>query len=94
MLTRKGFQTGDVYYFQDWQRPMSGSPRFAPTVCRNPWQVIGFHNREYHPARGPSQFMRGGHLVTVRSLRDGRTQTIADWMLRQAEEIGLQFSKR
>jgi hypothetical protein len=34
--------------------------------------------------------MRDGHLATVRSLRDGRSQKVAGWLLKFAEELGLE----
>jgi hypothetical protein len=63
-------------------------------ACRNPWIVVAWLNREYAAARKVdgryiSTFCRGGHLAIVQSLRDGRTATVADWILLQCEDSGL-----
>jgi hypothetical protein len=73
---------GAILYLQDGMRPMGGF-RTTP-VCRNPWQVIAWLPRESFT--GPAA---GGHLALVKSLRDGRTQTVADWILLACDDAGL-----
>lgn len=80
---------GTIAYIQDSMRPF-GSVEFP--VCRNPWIVTAWHNREYFPCvqnRPEVQYMTGGHLATVRSLRDGRIKQVADWLLLRCEDAGL-----
>ena len=91
MLTGK-IPVGTILYLQDGVRPF-GVDRFWKPVCRNPWQIIAWHNREYHsavPGRPPTTFLRGGHLATVRSLRDGQVKRVSDWLLKFANELGLE----
>lgn len=90
-------RVGQVFYIQDDHRPIGGgctALRYRwRDCCRNPWQVIAWSNREYYPAvkgASPVTYMRGGHLATVRSLRDGRVKQVADWILLQCEELGLE----
>lgn len=92
MLTRAHpVPVGTIAYIQDGMRPFGRDSR-APIICRNPWIVTAWLNREYHPcspSRPHTTYLRGGHLAVIRSLRDGRTQTVADWMLRQCDDAGL-----
>lgn len=81
---------GTILYLQDGVRPFSGF-RKKP-IRRNPWIVEAWLNREYFPAAqgAPSvRYLSGGHLAIVRSLRDGRTQTVADWLLLACSDAGL-----
>ena len=76
---------GEIVYIQDGLRPLSG--KRDPFTYRNPWIVEAWHNREYFPAVQGARdriWMSGGHLATVRSLRDGRRQLVADWILRMS----------
>jgi hypothetical protein len=74
---------GTIVYIQDGLRPLGGFR--GPFVFRNPYIVESWHNREYFPAikgQHPHKvYMQGGHLATVRSLRDGRRHQVADWVL-------------
>ena len=76
---------GTILYIQDGIRPMSGLPR--QIVCREPWQVVAFLP-EQHPFYGP---MARTGLVLVKSLRTGRTQTVAPWIVEMCEDAGLQW---
>ena len=70
---------GRIVYIQDNVRP------FAPIdypVRRNPWMIVGFHNRYCDSVR-----LRGGHIVDVRSLRDGRSGLVADWIVKRCLEF-------
>ena len=70
---------GRIVYIQDNVRP------FAPIdypVRANPWMIVGFHNRDCMGRR-----LRGGHLLTVRSLRDGRSGLVADWIVKRCLEF-------
>jgi len=73
---------GTIIYIQDGMRPLGGL-RDRP-VCRNPWMVECWHNRECL-----GSILAGGHLATVRSLRDGRRQQVADWILLRCDDLGL-----
>ena len=77
---------GTILYLQDGVGPF-GVPRFWTPVFRNPWQIVAWHPREYQRAHQPPLRMRGGHLATVRSLRDGRQQQVADWLLKFASDL-------
>jgi len=82
---------GTIVYIQDGIRPLSGF-RTEP-VCRNPWIVESWHNREYFPCVSGAPYrtyMHGGHLATVRSLRDGRRAQVADWILAMCVDAGLE----
>ena len=85
MLTGK-IPVGTILYLQDGVTPFGVHRGWRP-VFRNPWQVIAWHPREYQRPHRPPLAMRGGHLATVRSLRDGRVQQVADWLLKFAEEL-------
>ena len=74
---------GTIVYIQDGIRPLSGF-RERPTY-RNPWIV-----ESWHPGILCSKAMAGGHLATVRSLRDGRRQQVADWVLLTCIDAGLE----
>lgn len=81
---------GTIVYLQDGMRPFGVSRWFSP-VFRNPWQVIAWTNREYFPcvqSKPAKTYMAGGHLAVVRSLRDGRTQTVADWLILACIDAG------
>lgn len=75
---------GTVVYLQDGLRPLSGFR--GPIVCRNPWEVIAF-------APQPSSFdgiTRSvyGSRAVVRSLRDGRIETVGEWHLLAHDDAG------
>jgi hypothetical protein len=81
---------GTVLYIQDGVRPFSMQ---TPFTRRNPWIVEAWLNREYYPAakgKPAVSMMLGGHLARVRSLRDGRTQLVADWILLRCIDAGLE----
>lgn len=83
---------GTIVYLQDGLRPF-GRDSHHPIVCRNPWQVVAWRNREYFPAvagRPRVTYMVGGHLAEVKSLRDGRVKLVADWMLLACLDAGLE----
>ncbi len=73
---------GTILYIQDDVRPLAGL-RDHP-VCRNPWIVECWHPRECM-----GKTLAGGHLATVRSLRDGRRQKVAYWILLRCDGLGL-----
>jgi hypothetical protein len=75
---------GSIFYLQDF-RPFGRIRGGGAPVLRNPWIVEAWHPRELD-----GKYMRGGHLVTVRSLRDGQRRKIADWLLLAAREDGLE----
>jgi hypothetical protein len=76
---------GTIVYIQDGIRPLR---RFCQRpVCRNPWIVESWHPRDHF-----GKAMAGGHLATVRSLRDGRRQQVADWLLLACIDAGLEKS--
>jgi len=80
---------GTIVYIQDNVRPFS-FPRW-PIRC-NPWIVRAWRNREYYPAVAGAPrttYMAGGHLAVVQSLRDGRIQDVADWVLLRCIDAGL-----
>jgi len=76
---KRDLPVGTVVYVQDDCRPLTA--RQNPPVYRNPWVIVAWLPRECL-----GLFMRGGHLAMVRSLRDGRIQRVADWILRQSLE--------
>lgn len=82
---------GAIVYLQDGVRPFGVSRHFTP-VLRNPWRVEAWLNRQYHPCVPGRRvtYMAGGHLAVVRSLRDGRVQTVADWLLLRSIDMGLE----
>lgn len=87
---------GTIFYLQDGVRPLGGRNRHARIIRRNPWIVVAWHNRKYHPAvkdYDHTTFLAGGHLATVRSLRDGREQQVADWFLRWHLDNGFELEK-
>jgi hypothetical protein len=73
---------GQIVYLQDGLGPFGPGSRFWSPVFRNPWIVEAWHPRELLGKR-----CAGGHLATVRSLRDGRRQVVADWLLRMCLEL-------
>ena len=75
--------TGTILYIQDW-RPMGGQ---RDVVCREPWIIEAWLPRHHAPTN--TYLANGGHLAVVRSLRTGRRQTCADWLLLMAYDAGL-----
>lgn len=73
-------------------RHLDAAPR---GTLRHPYIVESFEPRTYSAARrGPDgqwqdTRMSGGHLCTVRSLRDGRRRQVADWLVLACIEAGL-----
>lgn len=82
---------GTIVYIQDGVRPFGwGRHRI---ICRDPWQVEAWIPREYSQWDGKafrSVRIAGGHLAQVRSLRTGRRQTVADWILLASIDAGLE----
>lgn len=77
---------GTIIYIQD------RIGRYESPICREPWIVEAWTNREYHPAVNGAPhttYMAGGHLAIVRSLRTGRRQRAADHILRACDDLGL-----
>lgn len=72
---------GEVIYIQDNVRPFS--PIRHP-VMREPWIVQAWMNRHHKPT---GQYLRGGHLAQVKSLRTGRVAFIADWILLRCSDL-------
>jgi hypothetical protein len=82
---------GTIVYLQDGVRPFRGLAQ--PVIRRNPWMVEAWLNRDYQrQISGKWTTMKavGGHLAMVRSLRDGRKQLIADWILLACVDAGLE----
>lgn len=80
---------GTIVYIQDGLTPFGPrDPRFFSPVRRAPYVVEAWHNREYHTCtkRG-TVAMAGGHLATVRNLRDGRRSLAADWLIAMSLEL-------
>ncbi len=86
---------GSSYYVQDegyFRNRCSASP-----VCKDPWQVEGFTNGVMHAARRNrdtgrwEDTYRSGRsdLAVVRSLRNGRRQTVAVRLLVLHDDLGL-----
>jgi hypothetical protein len=71
--------TGSIIYIQDNLRPFSAPSK---VVKRNPWIVRAWMNRECL-----GRILKGGHLAVVQSLRDGRTQTVSDWILLRSIDV-------
>ena len=85
---------GSIFYLQDdgYRRARFG----GTAVCRTPWIVEGFLNGQYHAAR---RDLATGHwlsvyvgnrtdLAVLRSLRDGRRQSVAVRLLQLHEDEG------
>jgi len=82
---------GTIVYIQDGVRPLTALSR--PAVMRNPWIVEAWLSRDYSlPTAGKWTIVKrsGGHLASVRSLRDGRRQLVADWILLACIDAGLE----
>ena len=78
---------GTIVYLQD------RIDRYNPPIFRNPWIVTAWHNREYFPVvkgRPEVLYMAGGHLATVRSLRDGRELRVSAHHILNAVDNGWQ----
>lgn len=76
---------GAIVYIQD------RLGRYDSPTFRNPWQVLAFHNREYHPCvkgRPRTTYMRGGDIATVKSLRDGRVAKVATHIILACDDEG------
>jgi len=64
-----------------------------PIVSRNPWMVEAWINRDYPvlvSGKWTTVKIAGGHLAMVHSLRDGRRQLVADWILLACMDAGLE----
>jgi hypothetical protein len=91
--TSAQFRSAPSLYIRDAVRPPSGiSER---TVRREPWIVEAWLPREYAKWDATSRTFKsvrvsGGHLALVRSLRNGRVQPIADWILLVCLDAGLE----
>lgn len=85
---------GTILYIQDGVRPLCGLTR--PIVCREPWIVEAWLPRdstEWDLGQRAHRTVRvaGGHLASVRSLRDRRrVQIVADWILLSCLDAGLE----
>ena len=81
---------GTIVYVQDHISPMSGFR--TQTVRRNPWILQAWENRPYHratPHGVATTYLAGGHTAQIRSLRNGRVQSVADWILLACVDAGL-----
>jgi len=82
-------QAGQVVYLQD-VRPMG---RCGRVVRVNPFVVESFDTRTYAAARRGEDGkwtdtrMARGHLVNLRSLRDGRSVKVSDWIVEASAEL-------
>jgi len=82
---------GTIIYIQDGVRPLTGLSQ--PVTTRNPWLVEAWLSRDYSLYRSggwTTVKCAGGHLALVRSLRDGRHQLVADWVLLACMDAGLE----
>ena len=82
---------GAIIYVQDGVRSLAGLTR--PIVRRTPWIVEAWLNRDYSlnsAGRWKTVKMAGGHSAVIRSLRDGRRQEVADWLLLACVDAGLE----
>jgi hypothetical protein len=84
---------GTIVYIQDGVRPPRGLTQ--PVVCREPWIVEAWLPRDYSKWNATTRTfttvrMAGGHLAIVRSLRNGRVQPVADWILLTCIDAGLE----
>jgi hypothetical protein len=82
-------QVGEVVYVQDGLGPF-GPRQFWRPVRKDPYIVESFANREYAQYAGGQYrtvYIRGGHLVTLRSLRTGRRIQVADWLVEMSAEL-------
>jgi hypothetical protein len=82
---------GTIVYLQDDVHPLTGLSR--PPIVRNPWIVEAWLNRDYSISRSGKWTTikcAGGHLAVARSLRDGRRQLVADWILLACLDAGLE----
>ncbi len=81
-------RVGMIIYIQDHTRPLTGPLR--PVTTRNPWIIEAWLNRDYPLYLAGKWTMvkrAGGHL---RSLRNGRRQMVADWILLACVDAGLE----
>ena len=81
----KKLALGEIIYIQDGVRPMNGFR--GDVVRKNPWIIQGFLNREYAVVGGKNTYLHGGHLVQVKSLRDGRVKNVSDWICKASQEV-------
>ena len=87
-------RVGAIIYIQDGIRPF-GVDRYWRAVCREPWIVESWQNREIGAwrvgadGRYQNAIVAGGHLANVRSLRTGRRAAVADWILQACADMGL-----
>ena len=84
---------GEIVYIQDCVGPFGPPSRYFQPERRNPWIVECWHPRElcaaaWQSGSWVSRYLTGGHLATVRSLRDGRRAQVADWLLLASSEAG------
>ena len=86
---------GAIFYLQD---PRWFNERYPSSpVCRVPWQVEAFTNGVLHAARRDAEtrqwrdsYWSGrSDVAVVRSLRDGRRQTVAVRLLVLHDDLGL-----
>ena len=86
---------GSIFYLQD--RAFFSNRFGGQAVCRTPWQVQGFLNGVLHAARRnrdtglwEDRYRSGrSDMAAVRSLRDGRRQTVAVRLLVLHDDLGL-----
>jgi hypothetical protein len=86
---------GTIVYIQDGINPLRGFTR--DVVRRDPWIVEAWIPRDYSKWDAASRTfttmrIAGGHLAQARSLRNGRVQLVADWILLQCVDAGLEKS--
>jgi len=82
---------GTIVYIQDHVRSFTAMSQ--PVTRRNPWIVEAWLNRDDSlclAGRWTTAKCAGGHLALVRSLRDGRRRTVADWILWACVHAGLE----
>ena len=84
---------GTIVYVQDGVGPFGPPSRHFQPERRNPWIVECWHPREacaaaWQNGNWERRYLTGGHMATVRSLRDGRRRQVADWLLLASSENG------
>lgn len=84
---------GTIVYIQDGVRPLRGLTQ--PVICRDPWIVEAWLPCDYSKWNAATRTftsvrIAGGHLAIVRSLRSGRVQPVADWILLACIDAGLE----
>ena len=82
---------GTIVWLQDNIRPFRG---IEYPVRRDPWILTAWMNREYYPCVAgapPVEYLSGGHLAIMKSLRNGREHQVSDWIIEKCIDAGLEM---